>query len=70
MGAPSIRYVIAHIPYPLPTRVMGDRDSSPTSIIRIGADRRPTQVIEAEHPSKTRLGPQTNHHETLGPEFM
>jgi len=68
-GAPNIRYIIAYIPHPLPTRVTGGRDSSPNSTIRIGADRWPTQVIKDEHPSRTRLSPSTNHHETLGPEF-
>ena len=69
-GVPNIKYVIACIPHLVLTRVMGDRDSSPSSTAKIGLGRRPTQVVRTKHPSRTRLGLPTNHRETLAAEFM
>ena len=65
-GVPNIKYAIAHIPHHLLTRVMRDRDSSPNSTIRIGADRQLTQVIRAEHPNRTKLGPPNPPQRTTG----
>jgi len=57
VGVPNIRYVIAYIPHLLSTRVM--TDSSLSSTTRIGVGRRPTQINKLEHPSRTRLDPQS-----------
>jgi len=67
MGALNIRYGIAYIPHPRRGKVTGD--SSPNSNIRIGLGKHPTQIIRAEHPSKTRPNLPTNPYETLGSEF-
>jgi len=64
MGALSIRHGIAHTRHLLRVRVIGD--SNPSSSIRIGVDRWPTQLIRAEHLNRTRLDLLTNYRKILG----
>ena len=68
-GVSNIRHVITHIPHLVLTRVMRDIYSCPSSTTKIVVGRRPTQVFRTRHHSIIRLGPPTNHRETLGAEF-
>ena len=45
---------------------MGDRDNSPSSTIRTGVGRRPTQINHPEQPNRTKLDTLISHRETLG----